>query len=280
MHVVGAGTMGAAIAHCIAIAGMRTVLIDVLESALDRARGRIARDERLLRLSRRRAMADAISPGDRIGTTTDAGALKDARFVIECVPEKIGLKEALYSQIDALCAGDAILATATSAIPIERIATWTRRPNRVIGLHFMNPAQWKDSVEVIRGQATSDSTWDLAMRFLQLLGKRVIEAPDGPGFVINRVLMPAINDAARLTRAGNCAASTVDRLFKDCVGHRSGPLETADLIGLDTVVDTLDVLHEYEGDEQFRPCEVLVEMVAGGRLGRKSGRGFYEYQEL
>lgn len=280
IHVIGAGTMGAGIAHVALIKGMDVVLIDVSQSALDRAMAGIARDERLLRLTGRAALPDAIIPFERITTTLDIGQMRDARLVVECLPERMDVKRSVYALVDELCPQEAVLATVTSAIPIARMSGWTRRPDRIIGTHFMNPVQWKDAVEVVCGPETSLATRQVAGAFLDRLGKRALEAPDGPGFVINRVLMPAINDAARLLADRRCGASMIDRLFRDCLGHRCGPLETADLIGIDTTVDTLRVLRDCSQDERFEPCPTLVEMVDDGRLGKKSGRGFYEYQDI
>lgn len=272
--------MGAAIAHCAAIGGIRVVLIDLCASALDRAMRAIARDERLLRLMRRPAMGDGVGSGEWISPTTDMAVLREARFVIECVPERLDIKEALYRQMDALCLPDAVFATVTSAIPIARVGSWTRRPDRVIGVHFMNPAQWKDAVEVVCGEATSGPTLAATEALLAALGKKAIPAQDGPGFTINRILMPFINDAARLVGEGRCTPAVVDRLFRECLGHRGGPLETADLIGIDNVVDTLRILWGCIGDRRFLPCARLEDMVADGRLGRKTGRGFYEHPEV
>lgn len=279
LHILGAGTMGAGLAHCAAIAGMDSVLVDMAEPALERALKNIARDNRLLRLTGRKATPGDIPPHDRIKTTVDIAHLKEAQFVFECLPEKISVKEPLYARMDALCPAETIVASVTSAIPIARIGGWTGRPDRIVGAHFMNPPQWKDTAEVVRSRETSDETWDAMMGVLKCLGKRAIPVPDGPGFIINRLLMPAINDAAQLMETQKCGAATVDRLFRDCLGHRSGPLETADLIGLDTVVDTLEVLRSCLGDQRFTPSPVLLEMVASGKLGKKSGRGFYDHEE-
>lgn len=277
VHIVGAGTMGSGIAHCAAMAELEVTLIDVREDALGRARRAILRDGRLLEMTRRGAGGgDAI---DRITMTTDAAALGAASFVIESAPERLAVKEAIFRELDGRCPPGAVLASATSSIPIDLIASWTGRPDRVIGLHFMNPVQWKDAVELVCGKRTSQETREAAESVLQAMGKKGMPAPDGPGFVINRILMRAINEAARLVGEGGCRPRALDRLFRDCLGHRGGPLETADLIGLDNVVDTLRVLADLTGDDGFRPCDALEQMVFAGALGRKTGRGFYEYPE-
>jgi 3-hydroxybutyryl-CoA dehydrogenase len=273
--VVGAGTMGAGIAQCLAQAGWEVVVVDPDPAARDAARGRLVDQLRLARLLRR-APADGDAAG-RVRWVADIGELRAASFVIECAPERMAVKEAVFRDLDRVCPPDTVLASATSAIPIARLAAYTGRPDRVLGLHFMNPAPLKPTVEVVRAELTSADTMERALRLLDGMGKRALIVGDGAGFVINRVLQLAINEAAKVVQAGTADAATVDELFQTCLGHPMGPLRTADLIGLDNVVDTLVVLAEHTGDDRFVPCELLAGMVRAGQLGRKTGRGFHGY---
>ncbi|GLZ40297.1 3-hydroxyacyl-CoA dehydrogenase family protein [Actinokineospora sp. NBRC 105648] len=274
--VLGAGTMGTGIAQCLAQAGWDVVVVDPDAGARERAGAHLADQVRLATLLRR------VAPGDdvvgRVRWAADAAALGAAGFVIECVPERVPLKEGVFRVLDRTCPPDAVLASATSAIPIARLAACTARPELVLGLHFMNPAPLKDTVEVVRGDLTGADTVDRALALLEGMGKRGVVVADGAGFVINRVLQLAINEAAGVVLAGTADAAAVDELFESCLGHPMGPLRTADLIGLDNVVDTLRVLAEHTGDARFTPSDLLVELVESGRLGRKSGHGFHEYR--
>ncbi|MCI3928687.1 3-hydroxyacyl-CoA dehydrogenase family protein [Streptomyces sp. AN091965] len=276
--VVGAGTMGVGIAQCLAEAGHRVVAVDPEEAALAAAPARLRDGVRLARMVR---TAPAAVPPDRaLAAVTWTARLEDlaeAWFVLDCAPERIPLKEKLFRDLDGVCPPGAVLATGTSAIPVERLAARTGRPEQVLGMHFMNPAPMKEAVEVVRGPRTSDATLDTALALLAGIGKKGIVVADGPGFVSNRVLMLTINEAATVVRQGTADAATVDRIFEECFGHTMGPLATGDLIGLDTVVDTLYVLLECTGDQRFQPCEGLRALVADGHLGRKSGRGFHRY---
>jgi 3-hydroxybutyryl-CoA dehydrogenase len=198
-------------------------------------------------------------------------------FVIENVTEKWEIKQKVYVQLDAICPKPCIFAANTSAIPITRLASVTRRAPKVIGMHFMNPVPLKPMVEVIRGVHTSDETVETAKNFLAQMGKECIIVNDSPGFVSNRVLMLAINEAIYLLQEQVASAEDVDRIFKTCFGHKMGPLETADLIGLDTVLYSIKVLYESFNDSKYRPCPLLKKMVDAGLYGQKSGQGFYTY---
>ena len=191
--------------------------------------------------------------------------------------KEAGEKKEVYAKLDAICPQDCVLAANTSTIPITRLASLTKRPSKVIGMHFMNPAPLKPVVEMIRGAHTSDDTLETAKRLLAQMGKECIIVQDSPGFVSNRVLMLAINEAIRVVQEGVARAEDVDRIFKTCFAHKMGPLETADLIGLDTVLYSLQVLHEHFGDDRYSPCPLLEDMVKAGLHGQKAGQGFYQY---
>jgi 3-hydroxybutyryl-CoA dehydrogenase len=275
--VIGAGTMGSGIAHVFAQAGLRVLLSDVAQPALERALAQIRAN--LDREAAKGKLAEAeIEPTlARITPTTDHTQLAAADFAVEAVTERYELKAEIFRSLDAILAAGAILATNTSSISITKLAALTRRPERVIGMHFFNPVPVMALVEVIRGLATSEETFaatrDLAFR----LGKTPVEVNDAPGFVSNRVLMPLINEAAYAVLEGVATPEAVDQVFKLGMAHPMGPLTLADFIGLDVCVDILRVLHEGHGDPKFRPCPLLVKMVDAGWLGRKSGRGFYTY---
>ncbi|WP_079086563.1 3-hydroxyacyl-CoA dehydrogenase family protein [Streptomyces silvensis] len=276
--VVGAGTMGTGIAQCLAEAGHRVVVVDPGEQALATAPARLRDGIRLARMFREQPAAVPMDAALQAVTwTRRTQDLADARFVLECAPERIPLKEKVFRELDDVCGADAVFATVTSAIPVERLAAHTGRPRQVLGMHFMNPAPLKEAVEVVRGPRTADETLDTALALLAGIGKTGIVVSDAPGFVSNRVLMLTVNEAATVVEQGTADAATVDRVFQECFGHTMGPLATGDLIGLDTIVDTLDVLLECTGDQRFVPCGLLRGMVAEGRLGRKSGNGFHRY---
>lgn len=275
--VIGAGVIGPGVAQCFAEHGYPVTLIDVNDAALSRARDEIGKGAQLRALLKK----TRVSPSDvlsRITMTTDADALARADFIVESVTESWEVKEPLYRRIDALCPPHCVLASNTSCIPITRIASATRRAPRVVGTHFMNPAPLKDTVEVIRGYHTSDETLEATRALLAKIGKESIVVEDAPGFVSNRVLMLAINEAIFLLEERVARAEDVDRIFTSCFGHKMGPLETADLIGLDTILRSLEVLHSAFGDTKFRPCPLLRKLVDAGRLGRKTGGGIFDYE--
>jgi 3-hydroxybutyryl-CoA dehydrogenase len=215
----------------------------------------------------------------RIRVFTDYAVLREADFVIENVTERIGVKAEVYRRLDAICPPQCVFAANTSAIPITRIAAMTSRPAQVVGMHFMNPVPLKTAVEVIRGYHTSDETIATATRFLTLMGKKAILVGDSPGFVSNRVLMLTINEAIFLVQEKVATPEVVDEIFKNCFEHKMGPLETADLIGLDTILFSIEVLYDEFKDSKFRPCPLLRQMVDAGLRGRKNGRGFYSYED-
>jgi 3-hydroxyacyl-CoA dehydrogenase len=272
--VAGAGTMGAGVAQCLAAAGHDVVLTDPDEAALAAAPGRIRAGQRLRALLRR--PSPAAGEGD-VRLARSLAGLGAPEFVIDCAPERQPLKEQLFRDLDRCCPAATILATCTSAIPVRVLAAATGRPDRVIGTHFMNPAPVKDTVEVIRPAAASDETLRRTLALLDSIGKRAIVVGDAPGFVSNRVLMLMVNQAAAVVHEGTAAAAAVDEIFEQCAGHAMGPLRTADLIGLDTIVDSLLVLREHTGSPAYEPSPLLLALVRDGRLGRKSGRGFHEY---
>ncbi|MCP2168456.1 3-hydroxyacyl-CoA dehydrogenase family protein [Goodfellowiella coeruleoviolacea] len=273
--VVGAGVMGAGVAQCLAQHGFQVVLVDLGADVLDQARERIRLDVRMGRLLNN---GPAELDPDLIQGTTDYDDLAEVDFVIENITEKWELKQRVYPRLDQICRPDVVFAANTSALSITRIAALTRRPDRVIGLHFMNPVPMKPSVEVIRGWHTSAETVRTAEKLLAGMGKNGIVVGDAPGFVSNRVLMLTINEAVCLVHEQVATAEQVDRIFTSCFGHRMGPLETADLIGLDTILYSVEVLYESYNDSKYRPCPLLRQMVDAGLHGRKSGQGFYTYR--
>jgi 3-hydroxybutyryl-CoA dehydrogenase len=213
----------------------------------------------------------------RIDLTTDYERLAEADLVVENSTESWAVKEAIYPRLDRICPAHCIFAANTSAISITRLAATTQRPDRVIGIHFMNPVPQKPVVEVVRGRHSSDETVQAAHEFLSQMGKSAIVVNDMPGFVSNRVLMLVINEAIFIVQDGVASADDVDAIFVKCFAHKMGPLATADLIGLDTVLLTLEVLYESYAESKYRPCPLLKEMVDAGLRGRKSGRGFFQY---
>jgi 3-hydroxybutyryl-CoA dehydrogenase len=275
--VLGAGTMGNGIAHVFARAGYRVLLRDVDKAALDRGLETIGKN------LDREVKKGKLTDGDksaalaRIQLVTDTVPLVGADFVVEAVPEVRDLKIRVLKEVDPLLGPGVILASNTSSISITELAAHTRRPDRFIGMHFMNPVPVMVLVEVIRGLATSDATFGTTMSLCEKLGKNPVAVNDSPGFVSNRVLMPMINEAAYAVMEGVATPEAVDAVMKLGMNHPMGPLELADLVGLDVCVDILDVLHKGLGDPKYRACPLLRRYVAAGWLGRKSGRGFYQY---
>ncbi len=278
--VIGAGVMGVGVAQNLAQCGHQVVLVDVAEAILKQAEQQLRYNVRLQSF----LMKDkpTKSAGDllkQITFSTSHEPLVHADFIIENVTEKWEIKKEVYAQLDAVCPAHCVFAANTSAIPITRIASATKRAPQVVGMHFMNPVPMKTTVEVIRGHHTSDQTLELARGLLASMGKEGIVVNDAPGFVSNRVLMLTINEAVFLLQEQVASVADVDRIFKSCFGHKMGPLETADLIGLDTILLSIEVLHESFNDSKYRPCPLLRQMVDAGLLGRKSGQGFYSYPE-
>jgi 3-hydroxybutyryl-CoA dehydrogenase len=276
---VGAGVMGIGVAQNLAQTHHRVVLVDICDEILEKAAAEITKN---VRLGRMFSKSDAgHSPEDvlsHITFTTDYGALNDVHFVVENVTEKWPIKEKIYPVLDEICPQSTPFAANTSCISITRIGSVTGRPDRIIGMHFMNPVPLKSTVEVIRGYHTSEETIATAKSFLAGMGKDCIVVNDSPGFVSNRVLMLTINEAIFLLQDQVASARDVDQIFKTCFGHKMGPLETADLIGLDTILYSIDVLYESFNDSKYRPCPLLKKMVDAGLHGRKSGQGFYQYK--
>jgi len=275
--VVGAGTMGHGIAQVAAQSGYGVVLVDSAPQALERGVAQIGKSldklvgkGKLTAEQREAALA-------RLRPESALTALEAADLVVEAVVERLEVKRALLADLDRICQPHTILATNTSSISITKLAAATARPEKVIGMHFMNPVPLMQLIEVIRGLATSQETYDAVEAASRAMGKTPVEVHDAPGFVSNRVLLPMINEAIYCLAEGVGKAEAIDEVMKLGMNHPMGPLALADLIGLDVCLDILRVLQEGFGDPKYRPCPLLVKMVDAGRLGRKSGRGFYEY---
>jgi len=277
--VLGAGTMGNGIAHVFARAGYTVILRDVEPRFLDRGLSTIGKNlDREIKKSKL-SKAEKAQVVARIHATINMEDIARADFVVEAVPEQLELKTEVLGAADKLLRPEAILATNTSSISVTQLAAATSRPERFVGMHFMNPVPVMQLIEVIRAMQTSEATFEVTMALSEKLGKKPVAVNDAPGFVSNRVLMPLINEAAFAVMEGVATAEAVDAVMKTGMNHPMGPLELADFIGLDVCVDILDVLHTGFGDSKYRACPLLRKMVAAGWLGRKSGRGFYAYQK-
>jgi len=276
--VVGAGQMGNGIAHVAAAAGFPVTMIDVSNDAL--AKGRATIEKNLARQVQKGTLDETARSAalDRIATAGALDAARDAVLIVEAATENTELKFRIFEQLDQLARLDAILASNTSSISITEIAARTKRPAQVIGMHFMNPVPMMKLVEIIRGLATSDATTATVLEYATRFGKTPVEVNDYPGFVSNRVLMPMINEAVYCVMEGVGTPEAIDTIMKLGMNHPMGPLALADLIGLDTCVNILNVLHAGLGDPKYRPCPLLRKYVAAGWLGRKSERGFYDYR--
>ncbi|GAB2489788.1 3-hydroxyacyl-CoA dehydrogenase family protein [Nocardiopsis aegyptia] len=275
LTVLGAGTMGAGITSLALMHGVPVTLVDVDQDVLDRARTRIDHQTRVAQLMGE--APDGVGPGT-LTTATSPDAVADATVVIEAVTEDHDLKAALLADVGARTKPGTILVTNTSSIPVDDLAGFTARPGELVGTHFMNPPYLIRTVEVVRGPRTGQRTLDTLDGLLAVLRRESVVVADAPGFVTSRLLHPMINDAARIVQEGTASAEDVDALMVGCLGHATGPLRTADMIGLDNLVDSLRVLHERTGDDRCRPCDLLLEKVAAGDHGRKSGRGFFTYE--
>ena len=275
--IVGAGTMGHGIAQVAVAAGYRVVLADTAAAALERGVAQVGRGLGRLVEKGKLAAAERDAALARLRPAASLADLAAVDLAVEAVVERLEVKQRVLGELDAVCPPHAILATNTSSISITRLAAATARPERVIGMHFMNPVPLMQLVEVIRGLATSQETYDAVEAAARRMGKTPVEVHDAPGFVSNRVLMPMINEAIFCLHEGVGKPEAIDAVMKLGMNHPLGPLALADLIGLDVCLDILRVLQQGFGDPKYRPCPLLVKMVDAGRLGRKSGRGFYEY---
>jgi len=275
--VVGAGTMGNGIAQVCATYGYRVTLIDVVPEQLERATTSIKTSVEKLHSKGRLTDEQRQAALANIATATDLAAAADADFVVEVVVENLEVKQRVFAELDRRTRPEVLLASNTSSISITALGAATRRPDKVIGMHFMNPVPLMKLVEVIRALQTSDETTATVVALAESLGKTPVEAQDYPGFISNRILCPMINEAIYALMEGVGTREGIDTVMKLGMNHPLGPLELADLIGLDIVLNIMEVLHEGLGDDKYRPCPLLKRMVAAGHLGRKAGRGFYEY---
>lgn len=277
--VIGAGTMGNGIAQVFAQTGYKVNLIDVDQQLLDKAVATIGKSMDRMIKKEKITEDDKKATLGNIATHTDLSAAKDAQLVVEAVTEQLDVKLAIFAELEETCPDDTILASNTSSLPITKLAAATERPDKVIGMHFMNPVPMMKLIELIRGIATGDETFALIKELSVKLGKTPVEVNDYPGFIANRILLPMINEAVYAHFEGVGTVEAIDEVMKLGMGHPMGPLFLADFIGLDVCLAILEVMHEGLGDPKYRPCPLLKKMVQAGYLGRKSGRGFYEYDK-
>jgi 3-hydroxybutyryl-CoA dehydrogenase len=276
--VIGAGTMGNGIAHVFARSGYRVILCDVEQRFLDRGVATISKNLDRELAKNKITEAQKSETLKRIEGTVDRARLSACDFIVEAASEKLEIKSELFRDLDRICRAEVILASNTSSISITKLAAVTKRPQKIIGMHFFNPVPVMKLVEIVRGLATSDETFQTVRELALKLEKMPVEVNDAPGFVSNRVLMPLLNEAMYTVMEGVATPEAVDEVFKLGMNHPMGPLTLADFIGLDVCLDIMRVLHNGLGDPKYRPCPLLVKMVDAGWLGKKSGRGFYKYQ--
>ncbi len=275
--IIGAGQMGNGIAQVSSCAGYRVTMIDIKEEFLDKGMNTINNSLNKLVSKGKMSEIEAESAISRISTSTDKSSASNADLVVEAIPEVLSYKTSLFAELDSLCKPEAILATNTSSISIDSIASSTNRPDRVIGMHFMNPVPIMKLVEIINGSDTSDEVNNAVVNAAEKMGKTALSCNDSPGFVSNRILCPMINEAILTLEEGVAEPEAIDGIMKLGMNHPIGPLALSDLIGNDTVLHIMNVLHEGFGNDKYAPSKLLVKMVSEGKLGRKSGEGFYKY---
>ena len=277
--VIGSGTMGNGIAHVLSLSQYDVTMVDVSKEVMDSAMAKIKKN------MERQVKKEKISSSDmegalgRIRPSTDLDAVSQADLVIEAVPETVDLKKDIFTKLDSACKPDSILASNTSSISITEIAAATKRPGKVVGMHFMNPVPVMVLVEIVKGKSTSEETLKTVREVSEKLGKTPVIVNDSPGFVANRILMPMINEAVWCLQEDVAQAEDIDTVMKLGMNHPMGPLALADLIGLDVCMSILEVMHEGFGNAKYEPCPLLKEKVQNGHLGRKSGKGFYDYSK-
>ena len=277
VFVMGAGQMGAGIAQVSAQAGYATYMYDVSDAILKRAQDKIKKSLEKQEAKGKLEKGKHREIMQRLSLTTDIKAVAECDFFVEAVPEDEDLKKQVFREVDKLCLGHTIRATNTSAIPITKIADVTQHPQKVIGVHFMNPVPVMKLVEIIRAYQTSDATYQIALEWVTSLGKEVVTAQDFPGFLTTRLIMPFINEALYLLYEGRGTRDDIDKSSKLAFNHPMGPFEWMDFVGLDSILNILKNIYEAHGDSKYFPCPLLVQMVQAGHLGRKTGRGFYDY---